>query len=360
MKPFVYNALPARVLFGSGLSKTAVAHEIRNLGCSRALILTTPHQVSSGEAVRDSLDSSLFAGLYTNATMHTPEDITSEALKYAEEVKADCVVAVGGGSTIGLGKALALHTNGKLKQIVIPTTYAGSEATPIIGQTKTVDGVSQKTTQKTNVVLPQVIIYDVDLTMTLPAQMTVTSGLNAIAHAVEALYAKEANPVIDNLAVQGIESIAKALPVIHQKSDDAEARSNALFGAWACGTCLGAVGMSLHHKLCHTLGGTFNMPHAETHTVILPHAAAYNAPYAPEAFEKVAKALGVPNAPQGLYDLAKEHGAPYSLKALGFKEEDLEQAADIASKAPYPNPAPLDKAKLLELLRNAYEGVRPE
>lgn len=231
--------------------------------------------------------------------------------------------------------------------------------------------------------------------MTLPPQMTVTSGLNAIAHAVEALYAKEANPIIDNLALQGIESIAKALPVIHSDPSDAEARSNALFGAWACGTCLGAVGMSLHHKLCHTvsgriegdpsplasasssswsdmgtefssappfpqLGGTFNMPHAETHTVILPHAAAYNAPYAPEAFEKVARALGVASAPQGLYDLAKNHGAPYSLKALGFKEEDLEQAADIASKNPYPNPAPLEKAKLLQLLRNAYEGTRPE
>ncbi|BGP06687.1 Maleylacetate reductase [Rhodotorula toruloides] len=189
--------------------------------------------------------------------------------------------------------------------------------------------------------------------------MTVTSGLNAIAHAVEALWAVEANPIISSLAIQGIKAIARSLPLIKAGPQSKDGRADALFGAWACGTCLGAVGMSLHHKLCHTLGGSFNMPHAETHTVILPHAVAYNAPFAADAVSSVAKALGVANASQGLYDLAKENGAPYSLKALGFKEEDLERAAELAASAPYPNPAPLKKEKLLALLRNAYEGVRP-
>lgn len=178
------------------------------------------------------------------------------------------------------------------------------------------------------------IIYDIDLTLSLPPKMTVTSGLNAIAHAVEALWAVEANPVTSSLAVQGIEAIGRSLPLITQDAASREGRSDALFGAWACGTCLGSVGMALHHKLCHTLGGSFGMPHAETHTVILPHAVAYNAPAAPDAVATVARALGVQNAAQGLFDLAKDNGAPYSLKELGFKEEDLERAADIAAKAP--------------------------
>ncbi|GAA6004382.1 hypothetical protein JCM10207_000695 [Rhodosporidiobolus poonsookiae] len=364
MQPFIYNALPARVLFGWGTS-SKVAQEVKNLGCSRALVLTTPQQVAAGEKVKADLGD-LAVGLYTNATMHTPMEVTQDALAKAKELNVDVCVAVGGGSTIGLGKALALHSpeNAKIKQIVIPTTYAGSEATPIIGQTENdKDGKPLKTTQKTLKVLPDVIIYDVDLTLTLPAQMTVTSGLNAIAHAVEALWAVEANPIISNLAIQGVEAISRSLPLIKADSQSRDGRSDALFGAWACGTCLGAVGMSLHHKLCHTLGGSFGMPHAETHTVILPHAVAYNAPYAQDAVARIAKALDVPagkSAAQGLYDLAKENGAPYSLKELGFKEEDLDRAADIAAKAPYPNPAPLEKEKLLQLLRNAYNGTRPE
>lgn len=359
MQPFVYNALPARVIFGWGTRSQARA-EVLRLECSRVMVLTTPFQVEAGEALRDSLGD-VFVGLYTNATMHTPLNITLEALEEAKKLNVDCVVSVGGGSTIGLGKALALHSNGAIKQIAIPTTYAGSEATPIIGQSETnASGQTLKTTQKTTKVLPQVIIYDIDLTLTLPAQMTVTSGLNSIAHAVEALYAPEANPITSSLAEQGIVSIARSIPAIFKDSQDKDARSDALFGAWCGGTVLGGVGMSLHHKICHTLGGSFGMPHAETHTVILPHAVVYNEPYAKEAISRVAKALGVTNAAQGLFDLAKNHRAPTSLKALGFKEEDLEKAAEIAAGTPYPNPAPLDKEKLLTLLRNAFHGTRPE
>jgi maleylacetate reductase len=244
--------------------------------------------------------------------MHTPENITEEAMKVAKELKADCVVSVGGGSTIGLGKAIAYRTD--LPQIVVPTTYAGSEATPILGQT----AGGQKTTMKSEKgmypsedletltssyhhfascstvfrsttsllcfpasvarawltpVLPEVILYDVDLTLTLPSQMTVTSGMNAIAHAVEALYSPESNPMIDMLAEQGIAAIARALPIIHTEPGNKDARSDALFGAWACGTCLGAVGMSLHHKLCHTLGGSFNVPSLDSsHSLFLAKA----------------------------------------------------------------------------------------
>ncbi|KAF8067929.1 iron-containing alcohol dehydrogenase [Lyophyllum atratum] len=355
MQPFIYNSLPGRVIFGTG-TQVQVVQEVQNLGCGKVIVLTTPQQIKQGHAVEELLGD-LCVGLYTRAAMHTPTDITDDAMKAVKELGADCIVAVGGGSTIGLGKAIALRTD--LPQIVIPTTYAGSEATPILGQTE--NGL--KTGQRTLKVLPEVIIYDVNLTLTLPRTMSVTSGINAIAHAVEALYSKEANPVIDLLAQEGIKSIARSLPTIVREKDATlllEARSDALYGAWACGTCLGAVGMSLHHKLCHTLGGSFNLPHAETHTVILPHAIVYNAPFASDAISKVASSLGVTNAAQCIYDLSKGLGAPYSLRELGMKEEDLEIAADIALKSPYPNPAPLEREKLLKLLRDAWAGNRPE
>jgi len=351
MRPFEYNALPARVIFGAGTLQ-CLPEEVKHLGCTRALVLSTQSQEKSGAQLQKLLGSA-GVGLYANATIHTPENITLKAVEYAKTINADCLVAIGGGSTIGLGKAIAYRTD--LPQIVVPTTYAGSEATPILGQTVR----NQKTTLKSEKVLPEVIIYDVDLTLTLPARMTIASGMNAIAHAVEALYSPEANPMIDMLAEQGIAAIARALPLIHKNPEDKEARSDALFGAWVCGTCLGAVGMSLHHKLCHTLGGSFDMPHAETHTVILPHAVVYNTPGAPKAIETVARALGVENAAQGLFDMAKNFGAPYSLKELGFKEENIPKAVEIASKAPYPNPVPLEKEKILELLRNAWAGNRP-
>lgn len=351
MLPFVYNALPSRVVFGFG-TLAQVSDEIRALGCSRALVLTTPFQRADGEALVRRLGD-LAVGLYDNATMHTPVEVTQDALDIVKSIGADCVVALGGGSTIGLGKAIALNTD--LPQIVIPTTYAGSEATPIIGQTQ--DGL--KTTQRTLKVLPEVIIYDVDLTLSLPVQMTVTSGMNAIAHAVEALYSKDANPLISMLAEQGIAAISRALPRIKVNAEDKDARSDALFGAWACGVCLGAVGMSIHHKLCHTLGGSYDLPHAETHTVVLPHAVAYNSEAAPEAMTRIARALGVDNAAKGLFDLAYQHGAPTRLADIGMKAEDIGRAVEIACSSPYWNPRPIEPIAIRKLLDNALNGTRP-
>ncbi|KAF7371088.1 Iron-containing alcohol dehydrogenase [Mycena sanguinolenta] len=351
MQPFVYNALPARVIFGSG-TLSQVGHEIQRLGCSKALVLTGSTHSKKGEALRTDLGE-LAVGLYPNAAMHTPTNITDAAVELAQTLGADCVVALGGGSAVGLAKAIAFRTD--LHQIVIPTSYSGSEATAIIGQTE--NGI--KTTQKTLKVVPEVIIYDVDLTLSLPAQMTITSGINAMAHAVEALYSTECNPVTDMLAEQGIARLASALPILAQDPQNSEARSDALFGAWACGSCAGMVSMALQHKLSHTLGGTFKLPHAETHTVVLPHSIAYNTPFAEAAMARVARSLGAATAAQGMFDLAKSLGAPYSLKELGMKEEDLERAVEVALKSPYPNPAPLEREKLLGLLRDAYEGNRP-
>ena len=208
-------------------------------------------------------------------------------------------------------------------------------------------------------VLPEVIVYDVELTYGLPPAISLVSGINAIAHAVEALYAKDANPVTSSLAEQGIAALGRALPQIVSSHTNPSARADALFGAWICGACLGSVGMSLHHKLCHVLGGAFGLPHAETHTVILPHAVAYNAASAPAAIDRVARALGADHAAQALFDLAATNGAPTSLREIGMSYSDLDGAAEAAVKSPYWNPRPVKRDAIRKLLDDAYNGRRP-
>ncbi|GJD51196.1 Maleylacetate reductase [Methylobacterium crusticola] len=351
MDAFVYNAAPTRVIFGSG-TLAALPGEIERLGRRRALVLSTPHQRGEAEALAAALGG-LAAGSFSEAAMHTPVAVTAAAVERVRALGADCTVAVGGGSTTGLGKAVALRTG--LDQIVVPTTYAGSEMTPILGQTE--DGL--KTTERAEAIRPETVIYDVDLTLSLPVALTVTSGMNAIAHAVEALYARDGNPVIGLMAEEGIRAMAGALPRLAADGGDRAARSDALYGAWLCGTCLGAVEMALHHKLCHVLGGSFGLPHAETHCVVLPHATAYNAEAAPDAVARVARALGTRDAAGGLHDLARGLGAPTALAALGLREADLDRAAEIAAARPYPNPRPVARDAIRRLLGEAWQGRRP-
>jgi len=348
---FAFDGLPVRVVFGHGTLSQA-PREVERLGAKRALVLTTPQQEAEGHKLGAALGS-LFAGAYSGAKMHTPTDVTEHALKAMTDCGADCIVSLGGGSTTGLGKAIALRTG--VNQLCIPTTYAGSEMTPILGETK--DGL--KTTVRTPDVLPETVIYDVDLTMSLPPGLTATSGINAIAHAVEALYAKDKNPIISLMAEEGIRVLARALPVIMTKSDDRDARSEALYGAWLCGACLGAVGMALHHKLCHTLGGTFDLPHAETHTIVLPHAMAYNAPAVPDAAAKIARALDVADAAQGLYDLAQRLNTKLALKDLGMPGDGIDKAADLSITNAYWNPRPLERSAIRGLIARAWAGDAP-
>lgn len=351
MQPFTYVGAPSRVVFGFGTIER-IPDEMKALGRRRALVLSTPQQTDAAQGLAERLGE-LCAGVFTEAAMHTPVEVTERAMQAVRRSGADCTVALGGGSTTGLGKAIALRTD--LPQIVVPTTYAGSEATPILGETK--DGL--KTTQKSPKILPEVIVYDVDLTLTLPPVLSATSGMNAIAHAVEGLYTQDANPIVSLMAEEGIRALAAALPRIARDPADRGARSDALYGAWLCGVVLGSVGMALHHKLCHTLGGTFDLPHAETHTVVLPHAAAYNAPAAPEAMARAARALGATDAPTALYDLARSLGAPVALKDLGMPEAGLDRAADLAVANPYWNPRPIKREAIRALLDDAFWGRRP-
>jgi maleylacetate reductase len=351
MHPFVYTGLACRVVFGSG-TVARLGEEIDRLGLRQVLVLATPQQRASAEATAAEL-AGRAAGVFAEAAMHTPVEVTERALGVALDLSVDGLVAIGGGSTTGLAKAIALRTD--LPQIIVPTTYAGSEMTPILGETK--DGV--KTTQRSPKVLPETVIYDVDLTLSLPPSLSGTSGINAIAHAVEALYAEDRNPVISLMAEEAIRALAHALPTIADHPGDREARAQALYGAWLAGACLGSVGMALHHKLCHTLGGSFDLPHAETHTIVLPHAVAYNAPAAAEAVERIARAMGVHDAAAGLYDLAGRVGARRALRDIGMPLEGVDRATEIALKNPYWNPRPLEKAAIHALIAAAWAGDRP-
>lgn len=351
MTPFVYDALPIRVVFGSG-TLDQLGDEVDRLGLSRVLILSTPHQKDSAEDLARRLGNKA-AGVYSGATMHTPVSVTEDAMAEVTRLNADGVVSVGGGSTTGLGKAIAYRTD--LPQIVVPTTYAGSEMTPILGQTEN----GRKTTLRDAKVLPETVIYDVDLTLGLPVGLSGTSGINAIAHAVEALYSKDKNPVISLMAREGIAAFARALPVIATAPDDKDARADALYGAWLCGICLGSVSMALHHKLCHTLGGTFDLPHSETHTILLPHALRYNEGAAPGAAADIAKSLGVEDAALGLFELAGKVGAPQALSALDMPEAGIVEAAEIAMSNPYWNPRPLETKAIQDLIENAWRGDAP-
>ena len=351
MPPFTYDGLPMRVVFGAG-TIGKVRAEVERLGARRALVLTTPYQVAEGERVARLLGD-LSAGIFSGARMHTPTDVTEMALAQLRSSGAQCVVAIGGGSTTGLGKALALRTG--VDQIVIPTTYAGSEMTPILGETQ--DGA--KTTRRDAAILPETVIYDVDLTLGLPVGMSGVSGMNAIAHAVEALYAENRNPIISMMAEEAIAALGRALPRINEAPTDCAARESALYGAWLGGVCLGAVGMALHHKLCHTLGGMFDLPHAETHTIVLPHAVAYNATAAPEAMARIKRAMGVDDAARGLYDLAGRIGARRALADIGMPQDGIARAAEAAMKNPYFNPRPLEQAAIHDLIARAWRGDPP-
>jgi len=331
----------------------AVASALQHLALSRAVLLATPGHAAQAQAMAALIGPSVVAVL-PMAQMHTPVDVTLQALPQVLAARADALISLGGGSVTGLGKALALHT--RLPHIAVPTTHAGSEVTGILGQTE----AGRKTTLTDAHLQPQVVIYDPRLIVSLPAPITVTSALNALAHAVEALYAPDRNPLTSSLALQGAQALITALPKVLENLHNLQARADCQYGGFLCGLVLGQVGMGLHHKLCHTLGGSFGLPHAQTHAVILPHAVAYNEAAVPDLLAPLAAILKAETAAQGLYTLAQSLHAPQSLRDLGLAEADLDRAADLATQSPYPNPRPLEKPALRALLQAAWEGHPPK
>lgn len=350
---FVYQYQPNRVVFGFG-AINQLMDEIGRLGCSKALILCTPEQIAQAQMVKAILGDHA-VGIFDKAVMHVPVETAKDASTMANKLGADCAVAIGGGSIIGLGKAIALEY--ALPIIAIPTTYAGSEMTPIYGITEN----NLKKTGKDPRVLPKTVIYDPELTMTLPLEISLTSGMNAIAHAAEGLYAQDGNPIMTLFAEEGIRALGEGLMQLRNNDQDKDARSQCLYGAWLCGTVLGNVGMALHHKLCHTLGGSFNLPHAPTHTVVLPQAIAYNEVARPDVTTIITRALKMQNvtAGQALFDLEKRLGLSTQLSDLAFTEADIQKATDIAMANPYWNPRPFAREDIAEILTKAYHGTRP-
>jgi maleylacetate reductase len=292
--------------------------------------------------------------VFPGARMHVPVGAVTDACATATRLGADGCVAVGGGSTIGLGKAIALRRG--LPIVAVPTTYAGSEMTPIWGLTE--DGV--KRTGRDRAVLPRSVVYDPELTVTLPLGLSVTSGLNAVAHAMEGLYAPDASPIVSLMAEEGVRALVTALPRIVASGEDREARARALYGAWLCGAVLGATTMSLHHKLCHVIGGSFDLPHADVHAVVLPYVLAFNAPAAPAMAAAMSRALGSPEEPaRRLWELGRELGAPASLAAIGMPQEGLAEVRSQVMAAPYANPSPVTADAVDAILRAAQEGAPP-
>ena len=351
MRAFAYDSLPSKVLFGAGtLERTPeVAAE---LGCRRLLVIATGSQRDTAARLMAMLGPAA-AALFPRAAMHTPVEITAEAMAVVQAEGIDGLIAVGGGSAIGLGKALALRTD--LPQIVIPTTYAGSEMTPVVGQTE----AGAKTTQRSPKVLPEAVIYDVDLTLSLPAAVSVTSGFNAMAHAAEALYARGGNALLSAAAEDAVRIMAHALPRVVLDPADPEARADALEAAWLAGWCLANGGSALHHRLCHVLGGAYGLPHAETHTVVLPHVLAFNAPAAPEAMERLGRALRKDHPAEGLFDLAQSLGAPSALRDVGMPEAGIEAVVAAVLADPPWNPRPIEAEPLRRLLTRAWRGDGP-
>jgi len=351
---FLFTMPEKRVLFGGGVF-SRLKDEIEKLGCAAPLVLSTSSK-RSGEKIQSVL-APLNYELYDGARMHVPAESVEEAFAFMEGRSFDCLVAVGGGSSIGLAKALALRTG--LPIVAVPTTYAGSEMTPIWGITE--GGV--KTTGRDDRALPKVVLYDPELYASLPASVAGVSAMNALAHCVEALYAENANPVSDLFAEEGIRLIVGNLTSSLTGPYKSEAIECVLRGAWMGGMVLAMTTMGLHHKLCHTLGGSLGLPHAETHAIMLPHVIAFNSEYAGAAMRKIARGFGTTTPKEAAgraYAMLSGVGAKNVLKDLGMRFEDIEKVADLAARNKYSNPRPFTAGKLVPLLENAYRGKAPE
>lgn len=354
--PFVHDTPSTRVVFGSG-RRRELTQEVERLGARRVLLIAGRHDTDLSAELAEGLGELLVAHV-DEVVMHVPAAVAARALEAATAADADLIVAAGGGSAIGLAKAVARHRRTRI--LALPTTYAGSEMTQILGITE----AGRKRTVNDEALRPQTVIYDPELTLGLPRDLSANSGMNALAHLVEGLYAPGVSPLSVVTAQEGIRALASALPRVMQDPMDRDARADALAGAWLGGWVLGTTGMGVHHTICHVLGGTFDLPHAPTHAAVLPYATAYNAEVAPEAMRRIAHALTEAFTPEsdaatGLWSLGQHVGATTSLRALGLPHDALEPAVDLVVEANPVNPRPLDRESLLTLLEAAYWGNPP-
>ncbi len=357
---FVHDTLPQRVCFGSGEAAANLSNEVANLGASRVMLIAAPAESYLADTIATDLPVAL---RHDDVVMHVPVEVADRAREAAAAYGVDALVSVGGGSTTGLAKAVALTTG--LPIVAVPTTYAGSEATPVWGLTEG----AKKTTGTDRRVLPKVIVYDAALTMSLPVEMSVASGLNALAHCVDSMWAPNADPVNAAFAAEGIRSLATGLPRVVTDPMDLDGREHALYAAYLSAVAFASAGSGLHHKICHVLGGKYNLPHAQTHATVLPYVLAFNGPAAPDAERRIAAAFGraelagragASEALDGLVALKRELNAPRALADYGFTEDSIAEAAEaILPSVPPSNPRPVTAADLRALLRAAWSGSDP-
>jgi maleylacetate reductase len=355
---FIHDWPSSRVLFGHGILDR-VADEASALG-ERIMLIADPSVAHAVEEVQASLGERLVARS-DDVVMHVPSAVAEIATRTADDAKADVIVCVGGGSSTGLAKGVAKLSGRPI--LAVPSTYAGSEMTSIWGLT---DG-GRKVTGRLAAVRPKTVIYDVRLTCRLPVSLSITSGLNAVAHSAEALYSQMASPLSIAAAREGIQSMTTALSMIAEHGGDNQARALALRGAWLSGWALEVSSMGIHHKMCHVLGGLLDLPHSPLHAAFLPFAIAYNAKAAPEAMTNLVEALGVSNAPDdaggALWDLNQRLGAPTSLASIGMSQGDISRAASAAVEelngGSFVNPREIDEVSLAQLVHEAWRGLRP-
>ncbi|MER5527268.1 maleylacetate reductase [Streptomyces sp. NPDC002677] len=345
---FVHDTLPQRVRFASGAAGEGLAAEVAALGARRVMVIAGAAEQELADRVTAGLP---VAHRHDDVVMHVPVEVALRARAAAAERDVDALISIGGGSTTGLAKAVALTTG--LPIVAVPTTYAGSEATAVWGLTED----SVKTTGTDAKVLPRAVVYDASLTLSLPVEMSVASGLNALAHCVDSMWAPRTDPIDQALAAEGVRALRAGLPLVVKDPQALDGREQTLYGAYLAAVAFASAGSGLHHKICHVLGGMFNLPHAQTHAVVLPHVLAFNVPFAPDAERRLAAAFGSPSAVEGLVGLRDRLGAPRSLRDLGMPRDGVAAVAEaVVAAAPAGNPRPVTLDAITDLVRNAWEA----
>lgn len=346
---FQHDTLPQRVRFGTGRAAEELAAEIKALGASRPMVIAGQREMDLARRIASDLPVAVW---HDDVVMHVPIEVAERARSVAADHDVDVLVSIGGGSTTGLAKAVALTTG--IPIIAVPTTYAGSEATNVWGMTED----ARKTTGVDAKVLPRTIVYDASLMLTLPVEMSVASGINALAHCIDAMWGPRVDPIDQALAAEGIRALRIGLPQVVADPTGVPGRENALYGAYLAAVSFASAGSGLHHKICHTLGGMFDLPHAQTHSVVLPYVTAFNCPAAPAAEERIATAFGADSANAGLGELRAAIDAPTALRDYGMPEDGIADAVEvILGNVPAGNPAEVTAENLTALLHAAWAGA---
>jgi maleylacetate reductase len=349
---FTRDTRPGRIVFRDG-ALDDLRGELESLGAQRAMLIVTQHDHHLAERAQFAL-ADLPHVMWDEIRQHVPVELAERAVGAAIDKHVNVLVTVGGGSTIGLGKAVAVRTG--LPLVCVPTTYSGSEMTPIYGLTSEND----KRTARDGRALPRVVIYDPRLLVSLPADVVGPSGMNALAHCAEALWAAHPDPITDALALDGAQRLERGLRSAYREPDGA-ARGEVMIASCLAGMALGTVGTSIHHALCHLLGGTYDTPHALTHAIVLPYAVKFVRPAVPGAIERLAAAMGTEpdGLPDAIWSLGRSVGTPQGLHAIGITEAEVDQAAEAALAKGLPSPRPLNRSLMRCLLEDAWRGMPP-